>query len=584
MPDISKQVWKFQEGIVCLLLREIGIDPEKILWGESPENLSVDTDVLIVGNDGNISHAIMVTHGTGDDAGLMKFWRSLNELFELRDASPHTCIINLLFQSGVPPVTMQAMREICDSTLVVEHTPSLHPLVEAAFTVTEDALFGEGREAVLEHLQKWRRSCSEAEEAALLALRTYLVEIFERPPSTDLPWQSIVGERTAVRVGEVTAHTGLRRAVAKLSVVSDFDFARIEQMRGEPILKIDPHLQILGITTRSIRGFRLADPDLLQLFENLDTDTINYLRSRARAEIEVLPRLEEQLKAAAQFLAFSSWIGENWSDVTDGARLTTLIRQSFEDPGSFGPELSFAPTWHWLFDTIVYILKDARGGRHGFSFSKLAAKLGSTGVIGRSQRLKFSYYAERRRDLDAALLTATADYLAQQLTEEVDPSQLASRAEQISGMRKEGVLERLMNAQEFEPLYWLVERQCIEAGLTYCLDKAVPSFISDLHPRKPGTTKLALIGGNTPEDCAIALHCRTAHDGATDKRKELCARGKSLRVRLVDGGPVNHLDGKLALLLDGDWNHRDVELFVKSGWTRIYNPWEISALIEEVSS
>lgn len=584
MPDISKQVWKFQEGIVCLLLREIGINPEKILWGESPENLSVDTDILIVGNDGNISHAIMVTHGTADNAGGMKFWRSLNELFEIRDTYPDICVVNLLFQSGVPPVSLQAMLELCDSTLVVEETPSLHPLVEAGFTVTEDALFGEGREAVLEHLQEWRRSCSETEESALSALRTYLVEIVDHPPSTDLPWESIVGERAAVRVGEVTAHTGLRRAVAKLSVVSDCDFARIKQMREEPILRIDPHLQILGITTRSIRGFRLADPDLLQLFENLDIDTINYLRSRSRAEIEVLPRLEEQLKAAAQFLAFSNWIGENWSNVTDGAQLRILMRQCFEDPGSFGPELSFAPTWHWLFDTIVYILKDARGGRHGFSFSKLAAELGAIGVIGRSQRLKFSYYAERRRDLDGSLLTATADYLAQKLAEEVDPSQLIRLAEQISGMRKDGVLERLMNAQEFEPLYWLVERGCSEAGLPYCQDKAVPSFISDLHPRKPGTTKLALIGGITPEDCTIALHCRTAHDGATDKRKELCARGKSLRVRFADDGPVNHLDGKLALLLDGDWNERDVELFVKSGWSRIYNPWEISALIEQVRS
>jgi hypothetical protein len=585
MTDLSKQVWKFQEGIVYLLIREIGIAPERILWGESPEGLSVDTDILIEENNGGgICHAIMITHGTGDNAGQMKFWRSLNEIFELRLVYPNICIINILFQSGVPPVTLQAMLRLCDSTVIVEETPSMHPLVELGFSVTKKSLVGEGREEVLKHLEKWRESCSANEAKAILSLRQYLEQNLENPPSTNLPWETILGEHAAIRIGNVTEHTGFRRAMSKLSVISDSDFEEINKMWREPVPFIQPHIKILGITRRSIRGYLLADPDILQLFSKLNSCSIQYLRSRAREQIEVLPRLEEQLKAAAQFKVFSNWIRENWDDVTNGNQLEDLFRQCFDDPGSFGLELNFELTWHWLFDAIVYILKDIRGGRHGFSFSKLAAELGVTGVIGRSQRLKFSYYAERRRNLDDELLTATANYLARLLAEEVDPEQLNIRAEQVSEMRTDGVLERLMNAQEFEPLYWLIEHECEGAGLLYCLDKAVPSLISDLHPKRPGTTKLGLIGAMTTENCKLAIHCRTAHDGATDKRKELCARGKSLRIRLSDEGADFHLDGKIALILDGDWKDRDVDLLVRSGWTRIYTPWEIAELINDAKT
>src|SRR5690606_20692879 len=116
----------------------------------------------------------------------------------------------------------------------------------------------------------------------------------------------------------------------------------------------------------------------------------------------------------------------------------------------------------WLFDLIVYSIKQARGSRHGFSYSKLADALGHEGVIGRNARLQFAYYAERRRDMPTELLDAASRYLALTLDEEIDPAQLDAIGSQLATMRAEGVVERVMNAQEFEPLYWVLEAACAE--------------------------------------------------------------------------------------------------------------------------
>jgi hypothetical protein len=579
--DLSKHVWKFQEGLLCVLLEEIGVDPSQIHWGVAPTLISVDTDIIIGITPDRPKFVLMVTHGTSDDIGLKKFWRIVNELFELRLAFPNCQIANVLYESGVPPVSLQAISQLFDSTLIIGETTNLSILTRVANTVTEDYLLKANRETIIHEVRLWISRASKAENVAITSLKTWLKQLLGKKSPDPPVWLDLLAPCKPSKVQWIPEHTGCRRALGKLSLLSDSDFELVKQMRKRAINKQSLVFELLEIATRSIGGLRLADGDIASTFNDLGDQKVEALREKARTQMAVIPRLEMQVSFLGDLPLYFSWIRDEWAQMTTPRTLSSLLESCFQNPSSIGPMVECAPTWHWLLDLIIYIIKEARGSRHGYSFSKLAQDLGAIGVIGRNQRLLFSYYVELRRNLTPDVRESLANYLAKLLLKEIEPDEIVTRAADIAKMRAEGIFERIMGAQEFEPLYWLVEYECYKKGIKYELDKSVPSFISDLHPRKPGTTKLALLGGNL-DTCKLAVHCRTAHDGVTDKRKELCGRGRSLRARLTKNTARSQLENRLCLLLDGDWTQKDIDLLVKAGWTKIYTYKEVADLVKDV--
>lgn len=578
MPDLAKHVWKFQEGLLCVLLEGI-TDSPRIHWGASPSSVSIDTDIIVGDSPDAPEAVVMVTHNTADNVGQKKFWRNVNELFELRSAFPRARIGNVSYESGVPAVTAQAMSQLVDLNIDLDQDPNLSLLARTAEEVTHRYLLRANRETVLRVVQRWVANASKPERDALSVLRAWLQSLL-RGKAHQPKWLDVVQPCAPMRVGNVLEHSGFRRAIGKLSIISDEDFNQVKIMKTKGVRYEAPHLQLLGIASPRIGGLlRLTDSDIGSISSTIGWDTIAEIRKRARSEMAVINRLEMQSLATGDVLACAAWIKSNWSLVTNPRELAVLLEACFQIPSSVGPPLRVIPEWHWLFDLIVYLIKESRGSRHGFSWSKLAQEIEAEGIIGRNQRLTFAYYAERRRNLTPKVRDLCAKYLSRTLKEEIDPATLTSRAAAIVEMRISGVMERIVGGQEFEPLYWLVEHECKQSGVPFYLDKAVPSFISDLHPSKPGTSKLGFLGGNSPDSCILAVHCRTAHDGAADKRKETCARGRSLRRRLNAGGVRRQLENKLCLVLDGDWAQRDIDLLVASGWTRIYSYSEIKDLV-----
>ena len=581
MADITKQVWKFQEGLVVVLLEKLGIPKSQIFWGGKPAGLSVDTDILIGSSLDTPMVAILVTHNTADSAGLMKFWRSINELLELKAAFPELIAANLHFESGMPPVTDIAMREFFDMSLSLGDYEAYSELVSAAHEVTEVSLIGLQREPALEFMRTWVLANSKRYSSCFQQLSRWLkksIKMRAVPPV----WKSILLPCNTEFNGNVGLHSGYRKGFAKLTLLSDEELEIVELgVNGQIQKKSTVNLESLEITAPVVGGVRVIDNDIVQIFQTTPKEYINAVRRSAVSSMAVLPRLREQLSAISALPVYAAWLCNNWTEITTPKSLSLLLEECFSNPLAVGPKVNIPVSWHWLLDLLIYVIKQARGSRHGFSLSKLSQEVGATGVIGRSNRLQFSYYIDRSRNLPNEMRNKLAETLCKLILESINPESISTIVTELVSMRVTGVLERMMNGQEFEPIYWMLREACESVNLEIIIDKAVESIVSDFHPKKPGTTKLALIGGNNSSSCLIAVHCRTAHDGATDKRKELCARGRTLRARLSEGMIRPQFRDKLALILDGDFTLNDIELLNKSGWTRIYGVSDISKLIQD---
>jgi len=81
----------------------------------------------------------------------------------------------------------------------------------------------------------------------------------------------------------------------------------------------------------------------------------------------------------------------------------------------------------------------------------------------------------------------------------------------------------------------------------------------------------------------------SAHEGhAADKRKELAAKGRVLRIRKSSRGFSLEANLFLALVLDGDWQHsgdsmsNSLEMVAGAGWSGVYDAATLSELAAEL--
>ena len=582
--DLSKHVWKFQEGLLVVLCNEVVESNGSVFWGQKPAGVSVDTDVIVTGPDLKPKLVIMITHSSSDDIGLKKFWRNINELFDLKAAYPECVIANVSYQSGTPPIAEQATRALYDIVLSLDQSSELMDLNERSYSFVETHLLNADRQTVTQVVSDWVIGCTAGDKKAVSTLRSWLRNALTLAPKSPIWEKSLTPIQCAFASSTAALHSGFRRSLAKFSLLSDESLSALRDGQDSKVKACNPELLALNMVTPIVGGFRVTDEDLLTTIKTLGLKSISDIRSRAEHEMEVLPRLRGQLAQVACLDKYIDWIHSEWHSVTEKETLLMMLNQCFISPSSIGPKTGMVPDWHWLLDLLIYLIKHSGESRHSYSLSKLAEDIGATGVINRNDRLQISYYIERRKGLAPQVVDAIAASVSNRLKAQVAPRSLLANGSAITQMRADGVMERIMGAQEFEPLYWLLETALQDAGLEYRLDKSVLTFISDLHPRRPGTCKVAFVGGESVDSCILAIHCRTAHDGATDKRKELCGRGRALSSRYVNGVSCSQLHGKLALLLDGDFREKDIELLSLAGWSRIYSVRDMPKLIEDCMS
>ncbi|HAA57729.1 MAG TPA: hypothetical protein DCE42_23380 [Myxococcales bacterium] len=580
--DYAKYLWKFQEGICVVLLQDLGVAQDRIHWGKKLPGTHVMPDIMLGDTRTTPECVLFISHHNGDDAGRMKSWRDINEVFTLCHHTETIRLAHITFGSGIPAATTKAVYSLYDDVLDVPNRPNMKALMSCAQRWMP-TLYQLDREDLPQQLRALLADCSVRELRAIRALRRWLRSFLRGSSDSLRPWRACLSPPSTRRLPERAVSGAFRKSIGILSLFPDEERQGLYALLEGKRVDVLPLARQFQLVTGTLRGLKLRSSALQQVWDALGREGIEALVSRAVEEIPALSTLRVQVTQLPLFADWLVWIAEHWEEICSPKRLDRWFEACFVSPlqpGAWDEKASEGVDWHWLFECLMYILKATKGSRHAMSYTRIARQCGAEGRIGRGARLRFSYYAQRKRDLPEDIRRSLTKFLAQELKQHCTSQQIREQVDKIVSFRVSGYIERMMNAQTFAPLYWLLEDTCERHGVCYVEQKDVAGFLSDTHPKRPCTTKLALL--KKEGEGRVGVHSRTAHMGVVDKRKELCARGRTLRLREQDGHFVPQFEERLVLLLDGDWKRKDLELLHASGWSRIYRWDECERLIQEV--
>ena len=560
MADISKHIYKYEEGLLYLVLNDLF--PGRVLWGEKIDELNVDTDLLLTDGDGKITHVILVTHNNDDNNALKKFWRNANELFDVKRLWPNCLTVNIYFTSGTATVTSIVMDAIYDKVLVLNEHHGISSFIEVEDQFVKDNLVKcKSKESILELIQKKLPMEMTDFSGNKVKLKKLLKKTI-RSSQDSFNYQQIVKPLKPNYLSP-NSKSEFRRDFAKLALIQ---FEKIEILMNtisNPKKETNDFFSQLDLyDTPSIRGQKIKK-SLTSIYFEEGPDALLYIYNKSR-KLDVLRKLDGQLIAIKYSNDIESWFSNNLSLLRSADELFDIVNQCNDSPNSLGVPPDAKIEWNWVLENIMGMIKVLCGWPHGYGFSKLAIDCGYTDKISRSQRLKYSYYFDRRKDLSDKDIKLMCKVLSERLNGISDKNHLSSVFRKYSSLKLEQILVRLVGGQEFQPMYWLLAYMCNQHGVSYEFQRASESFISSLHPKKPGTTPLAII------DRKYYVHCKSAFDGSTDKRKELCGRVRALRGKVIHGG-IRDNKRKYILFIDGEWDDKDIRLLSEAGWSHVFH-------------
>jgi len=110
---------KVYEAIVALILDRCG---SKYEWGIKLNGVHVDSDFALYKNK-KLKQVILVTHSTSESGTNMKYWRNIEELFELKVAHPGLIVSSVLFPGKWKVGLKNIINTVFDGTLDLDAKP-----------------------------------------------------------------------------------------------------------------------------------------------------------------------------------------------------------------------------------------------------------------------------------------------------------------------------------------------------------------------------------------------------------------------------------------------------------------------------
>jgi hypothetical protein len=121
--DISKQLYKFQEGITAIALESVGFPPNQVHWpaGGRPKGLTVDVDVLVGPTVETATANISVKHLTSGSDSHKGSWRMMREIFDSKANCPtDVAIYNVVFDNQLKSDWETILTAFFDGLLLLE--------------------------------------------------------------------------------------------------------------------------------------------------------------------------------------------------------------------------------------------------------------------------------------------------------------------------------------------------------------------------------------------------------------------------------------------------------------------------------
>ncbi|HAA53176.1 MAG TPA: hypothetical protein DCE42_00385 [Myxococcales bacterium] len=577
----------------CLIALVLTREQIPFWWGHRLPGTSVRSDFVILDQDGQPSHVLLVTHSTSESGTNMKYWRNVEELFELKLHAPEVKICQIAWARRWKPSLLHILSKIFDASLMIQDK-DYHDRLDKALRTHLHSTTGSTLEDSMRTLDAlW---CTTRRPAWMLSFTQDLLALLHNAthnkqlaPLWQLEYERIQQkEPTFVRgvplylPKEATTpirNTHFKSGLLRWSFLSEDERMALTQYLSDKILPnetIQSKMSSLGLVEcrRTLRGVRLIPNKEVQYIStqlSLETREAILQRFANKHGTQLAPYLApfSHTEQTIQLFEDTIWPALSKNIRTGANRLKRSITQAHQQPNT---QLNIP------IDTLLRLCKqlDKR-----FSYDVLIREAQIQPGSGPNRFGKIDLCRAQRglpseRDLLAAcrVFYRRLQALTKTTPQDSVPSFLSSAAKQIyTSLIKHPTINILHEAV----LYFLEQRgwQILQHPIK------LDSCLSDLSgvSKKTGHPTFSCLLQKAEQQ--MLLHLAYASQ-ATHKHKEY--PGKLRASRYTYHPDVENADAfsrcieiPCVLLLDGCWadlfaNQEKIQrVFYESGWDLVWD-------------
>ena len=534
------------------------------------EAAGVGADLALVDPQGEISAVLLISHCTSPKNSEMKGWRNLEELRLIKSrVTPPPRVISVLFEGQLKASQLQLQEALFDQLILCEELTGWAQLQERlhrlAAEVTGSLDLLEVRLAQLHRRGRLGRALRSLEERLALALWGQC-EAHPLREALEALWQEERRRLDSLRAATLSGRAAdalpisLRHAVARLLLFPSPREA-LALYLGESKREAFPeYLYRHQLITRSLAGPRGADPSIQGALDTLGEAQLIQLcegapRALLRESLSVLQRLDAWANAVDYFSA-------HLSALCDPKQLSLALLSVDQDPHRppLGGETGGLPEGSWLFELIITLLKGSKGAQSRFGYSALTLSAAT-----------ISTWRAGRRMLSHSQRDALADQLSRALQDLSPEERTRGLSELLERLERHHLSNRLLTHRALDPLLQILQETFPTGELI-----EVRSCFADAAALRGRAGRLRVFR----QGRWLIQWQSVSEAGRRHKRRELCARGLSLRYQWDGVAFVPKQGSKLALFLDGSWTTRDLSSLIEAGWDRVYRSSEVERLSE----
>ena len=555
------------------LALEESLGTNLVHWDATPRGMSIDPDVLIGKHVNAPTAVVFVTHATAERAGEKKFWRTVAEVVEAKRLDSKPRVVSVLFASNVKNNLLIAYTEMFDAAIHLddfnwggEFSDALTRLAKGHGAKPKETCLLVLKEKVdQKKIPGWSKFVSVLSKS----LKGKHGKYHQRISSSSF--------KTSSRVPQAR-ETSLRRSICKYYTFPPE--VRASLKNAKRIKNAPEHAILLEWMSRGIGGYRLSDPELMRFLADAEPELIKGVVDHIDQKLPVFAEFVHSLRNVEGRMAASDWILENHARLCDPKEMRKELKNVFKDASAHLADhvsLELIPNDHWLFSSIMMMLRAETGRRDGYGYSRLGQESGFEYEISALAGTTIAPFLQRKTALESKLLEGIAKVFSEHLVRLGDDGCKQLLLTSLVTYAVSTFNFQLMNYRHYNPVDWIVCDSLLADGLQYEFPARHPSFLT-----------AAGMGGTTSTGNLICvgegrvwIKCQSAYAGRIDKRKELCGRIGAMKLCYT---PSELEQKKFFLVLDGFFDDNDLALLDQAGWDGIFYYDELDDLAVAVAA
>jgi len=593
--DISKQVYKFQEGITAVALELAGYEPEEIHWPPTgrPEGLTVDVDVLIGKSPEQAHTNISVKHWGGSKNSETAGWRMLRELIDSKvHCNKNVVIINVIFDGEIKGAWEVILASFFDDYLALESGPKWGAtLVAKAYEYIRGELFGvedeKARVILRERAEKNGSKCDpDLATAAHHYSRALAAMVGNKKRGLGSFWDIVRNHACANHPEVPPKTTSLKRGLAKFLIFEKSDREKIydwfESSGATEIVDLPKYALELNLVEEDIGGnWFIIDDDIIRAFELLperSKETFELIYDNSPVD-RMVEKYINPLRESGNTITFYKYIADHHATLSTPGGMLISLNSCFEDSMGLldGYEVDGIETSVWLFTALIALFKSAASGtKQSYGLSTLADETGIPEISAGGFLIPPFIY--REKPLSKSILSRISSALSSRLSS-IGESAIDDLVQSSRSYFVQRIMEtQLVPYKSFDPIGILLKKALDEVSKEWVHHQTFRTAANEYAETKAGgTTKVLEIKGGPQR---VFVLWQSPNKNARDKAKEFAARCACLIAKYDrDSGTFIPRGVRVFMVIDGIWDQEDIDSLLRFGCENVYYPDEIDQLV-----